>query len=268
MSLELKSRQIRYDAVRLSSDKNIPHLGSNLSCIDILVALYFDVMEVDPNSPQWEGRDVFLMSKGHASPSHYLTLAHRGFFPIQSIWSIAENGSIFEEHSGIDAPDGVETVNGSLGHALGLAAGMAFSRRLRQQDNHHYVLMGDGEINEGTIWEAAMFISANKLNKVTAIIDHNLWQATGRSREVFGLTNIAAMWESFGWNAVEVSGHDVEQLSKALREAKSSDKPTAIVAHTVKGKGISFMEDDNNWHYRVPTKEETASAYEELLSNA
>lgn len=259
---------ISYDLVRLSHHSKTPHLGSNLSPVSILTALYFDVMSVDSTQPKLSTRDRFYMSKGHASALHYMTLAHKGFFDVDDVFQLATQDSIFEEHSGVDAPNGVETVNGSLGHALGLAAGSALSARLKQQTHHHFVLMGDGEINEGSVWEAAMFIPANDLSQVTAIVDHNKWQATGRSQEVFGLTQIANQFKSFGWQVFEIDGHDMTEVVNTLNECKKHDKPCAIVANTIKGKGISFMEDDNNWHYRIPNEEELMLAKKELLGNA
>lgn len=263
--LESQASQISFDLVRLSHQTKTPHLGSNLSPVSILTALYFDVMNVEPSEPKMPERDRIFMSKGHASPSLYIALAHRGFYPVDDVFTLAQNGSRFEEHAGIDAPAGVESVSGSLGHALSLASGMALSAKLQHQEHHHFVIMGDGELNEGSVWEAAMFAPANKLNNITAIVDHNKWQATGRSQEVFGLKQIHKQFEAFGWDAYEVDGHDLPALCKLLRMSKTNQAPTAIIAHTVKGKGVSFMEDDNNWHYRIPTEEEVELARDELL---
>ncbi len=259
---------ISYDLVRLSHQSKTPHLGSNLSAVSILTALYFQVMNIDPNQPAKADRDRFYMSKGHASPSHYMALAHRGFNSVDDVFSLSQQGSIYEEHSGIDAPAGVEVVNGSLGHALGVAAGVALSAQLKNELFQQYVLMGDGELNEGSIWESAMFISANQLSNITAVIDHNKWQATGRSQEIMGLNNIADRFSAFGWEAHEVDGHDLDKLVEVLEAAKVAEKPVAIIAHTIKGKGVSFMEDDNNWHYRIPTEEEVELARQELTPNA
>ncbi len=270
--LNQQAAQIAFDLVRLSHHSKTPHLGSNMSPVTLLTALYFDVMTIEPAQAELPNRDRFYMSKGHASALHYMTLAHRGFFDVDEVFQLAKQGSIFEEHSGIHAPKGVETVNGSLGHALGLSAGAALSARLLKQNHHHFVLMGDGEINEGSIWEAAMFIPANGLANVTAIIDHNKWQATGRSQEVFGLTQIANQFKSFGWHVFDIDGHDMNDVVNTLNACKAHSnthgKPCAIIANTVKGKGVSFMEDDNNWHYRIPNDEELVLAKQELLGNA
>lgn len=267
-SLEQINAEISYDLVRLSHYSKTAHLGSNLSAASILTALYFQVMKINPDEANMLSRDRFFMSKGHGSAAHYMALAHRGFFPIEDVFKLSTNGSIFEEHSGIYAPAGVETVNGSLGHALGLAAGYAISAQLKKEEHHHYVLMGDGEINEGSVWEAAMFIPANGLNQVTAIIDHNKWQATGRSQEVMALKQISNQFEAFGWQTYDVDGHDLTELTQVLAECKNQQLPCAIIANTIKGKGVSFMEDDNNWHYRIPTEQEVAIAKQELFNYA
>lgn len=261
-------RLIAKDLIRISNETETPHLGSNLSTTSILTALYFRVMNVDLSDSKFPQRDRFYMSKGHASPAHYVALAHRGFFKREDLYSLSKDGSIFEEHSGIDKPVGVECINGSLGHALGIAAGSALAAQLRGETYQHFVLMGDGEINEGSVWEAAMFIPAKGLSRVTAIIDHNKWQATGRSQDIMGLNNIKGQFESFGWEAIEIDGHDINALVIALESSKSNAKPLAIIANTIKGKGVSFMEDDNNWHYRIPTDEEVKLAIEEIDSNA
>lgn len=265
--LETIGRQIAFDLVRLSHQTQTAHLGSNLSIVPVLTCLYFAVMTIQPRQPKCPQRDRFILSKGHASPAHYMTLAHRGFFDIDDVFALATEGSCFEEHSGIDAPPGVETVNGSLGHGLGLAAGLALSAQLRQEEFSNFVLMGDGEINEGSVWEAAMFIAANNLHQVTALIDHNKWQATGRSQEIFGLKQISQQWQAFGWDALDVDGRDYTALEQALYESKKSLKPSAIIVHSLKGQGVSFMEDNNNWHYKSPSTEEVIRARQELLGH-
>lgn len=266
--LDRISRRLRMDLVRLSHESGTPHLGSNMSPASILVALFWTVMKIDPKRPDWASRDKFLMSKGHGSAAHYMVLAHRGFFPVEDVFALGQDGSIFEEHAGVNAPPGVEAVTGSLGHGLGIACGMALADRLLGRDNHHFVLMGDGELNEGTVWEAAMFAPAKGLNRVTAIIDYNKWQATGRSNEVLGLAPLRDKFEAFGWNALEIDGMDMAALVEVLQHAKTADRPTAVVCNTVKGAGVSFIEDDNNWHYRIPTEEEVTLALQELNTHA
>lgn len=256
------------DMVRLSHHSTTPHLACNLSPVSILAALFWGAMAVDPSEPEREERDKFFMSKGHASAIHYLALAHRGFFPVEDVFALGQEGSCFEEHAGIDAPPGIETVTGSLGHALGTASGMALADRLLGRSCHHFVLMGDGELNEGSVWEAALFAPAKGLNRVTAIVDYNKWQATGRSSEVSGMKALVEKFAAFGWQACEVDGHDLDALVETFKACKTASSPTAVICNTVKGFGVSFMEDDNNWHYRIPNEEEVAMAEQELKSHA
>ena len=264
MNQRTTAAHIRYTLCDVSSQTKTPHLGSCLSCVDILTALYFGMMNIDPSEPKTSERDYFLLGKGHAASALYTTLAYRGYFSVESLYLHGQTGSQFEEHPGVNAPNGVETVSGSLGHALSLATGMAVSCRLQNRTNRFYVLMGDGEINEGTVWEAAMFAAGKKLSNLTTIVDFNKLQGTGESCNIMHLEPLEAKWQSFGWHTVRVNGHDLDALNSALALAGTVDKPLCIIADTVKGKGISFMENDNNWHYRIPTEEEVAAAKEEL----
>jgi len=193
-------------------------------------------------------------------------LAERGFFPLEHLEDFGKPGSVFHEHPPKPGyVPGIEAATGSLGHGLPMALGMALAARIQQRPIRCYALLSDGECNEGTIWEAAMLAAAQKVSSLTAIIDYNKWQATGRSQEIMALDPLAAKWEAFGWHAQEIDGHDFEAIKAALDKAHAEDKrPSVIVAHTVKGKGVSFMEDDNNWHYRTPNDEEMAAAIDEL----
>jgi len=259
------ARCIRGRIIEMSHDAGTPHLGSSLSCVDILVAAYWGVLRIDPANPLDPNRDRFILSKGHAATALYAALAFRGFFPECILNTFANHGSRLEEHPAPGCVPGVEAATGSLGHGLSLGLGMALAGRILKQSNNVYVLMSDGECNEGSSWEAAMFAPAQRLSSVCAIVDFNKWQATGRSCEVMSLAPLLEKWKAFGWSAYEVDGHDVNALIKLMRNVPDgSGKPVAIVAHTVKGKGVSFMEDDNNWHYRVPTAEEVQSAKKEL----
>ncbi|MDE3077332.1 MAG: hypothetical protein KGJ86_18095, partial [Chloroflexota bacterium] len=210
-------------------------------------------------------RDRFILSKGHAATALYATLAARGFFPSQWLDSYAVDGGHVPEHPSPGCLPGVEVATGSLGHGLSLGLGMALAGRVQGRSYRVFVAMSDGECNEGSVWEAAMFAAAQKVDNLLVVIDFNKWQATGRSREVMALDPLAEKWRAFGWTAHEVDGHDVGALSQLLSNLPDgSGKPVAVVAHTVKGKGVSFMEDDNNWHYRVPTAEEVEAARREL----
>jgi transketolase len=259
------SRKIRARLVEMSHVAETPHLGSSLSCVDMLVAAYWGALRVDPNNPLDPNRDRFILSKGHAATVLYAVLAERGFFDPKLLDTYNEDGAALPEHPGLQCVPGVEAATGSLGHGLPLALGMALSARIQNRPSRCIVLMSDGECEEGSVWEAAMFAPAQKLDTVTVMIDYNKWQATGRSDEIMALAPLEEKWRAFGWDACEVDGHDIDALLAALkREPDGTGRPQAIICHTVKGKGVSFMEDDNNWHYRIPTAEEVEKARVEL----
>ena len=257
---------LRQRLVTTSANAKIPHLGSCLSCVELLVTLYWQELRIDPARPDDPDRDRFLLSKGHGAPILFQVLGERGFFPPERLEDFGKEGSVFHEHP--PKPGyipGIEAATGSLGHGLPMALGMALAARIQQSPIRCYALLSDGECNEGSIWEAAMLAAAQKVSTLTAIIDYNKWQATGRSQEVMALDPLAAKWEAFGWHAQEIDGHDFEAIKAALDTARAENqRPSVIVAHTVKGKGVSFMEDDNNWHYRTPNAEELAAALAEL----
>lgn len=260
--LRNEASRLRARLVQMSHEAGTPHLGSSLSCADIMVAVYWRCLRIDSAQPWDENRDRFILSKGHAATALYATLAFRGFFP--EAWLRDEynvDGGRLAEHPGPACAPGVEAATGSLGHGLPIGLGMALAARIRKRPYRVFVLMSDGECNEGSVWEAAMLAPAQKLENVCVIIDYNKWQATGRSEETLALAPLADKWRSFGWDVHEVDGHDLAALVQKLENIPNgSGRPVAIIAHTVKGKGVSFMEDDNNWHYRIPTKEEVADA--------
>ena len=265
--LKKTAANIRQRVIELSHSAGTPHLGSSLSCIDILTILYGEVLKIDPKRPTDPLRDRFILSKGHAALALYVTLAEHGFFPKDVLSGYNTDGGRLAEHPGPGCVPGVEAATGSLGHGLPIGLGMAMAARIKQQPYGVFVLMSDGECNEGSVWEAAMMAPAQKLDHVTVIIDYNKWQATARSNETLNLAPLAAKWESFGWQTYEVNGHDFRELARALEHVPNgSGKPLAIIAHTIKGRGVSFMEDDNNWHYRIPTAEEVQRAALELQS--
>ncbi|MEW6303823.1 MAG: transketolase [Verrucomicrobiota bacterium] len=263
--LELAARQIRFKLVEMSHAAGTPHLGSAMSCVDILVAAYWRVLKLHADQPNDPNRDRFILSKGHAATALYATLATRGFFPTEWLDTFAKHRSPLAEQPAPGCAPGVELATGSLGHGLPVGVGMALAARIQKRDYRVFVVMSDGECNEGTVWEAAMFAPGQKLEKLCVVIDYNKWQATGRSNEIMALPSLVEKWRAFGWNASEVDGHDLGALIRAIsRVPDGSGKPVAIIAHTVKGKGVSFMEDDNNWHYRIPKAEEVAAAKKEL----
>jgi len=257
---------LRARIIETSSKTGTPHLGSCLSCVDILAALYFSVLRMDPRSPRAPDRDRCILSKGHGAMGLFHVLAERGFYPLSDLDTYGQDGGVFAEHP--PTPEhlaGIEAATGSLGHGLPLGLGMALAGRIQGQSYNVYAVLGDGECNEGSVWEAAMLAAAQKVSNLCVIVDFNKWQATGRSCEVMALDPLADKWRAFGWNAVEVDGHNFEELLAALAQfPQSNGQPTAIIAHTVKGKGASFMEDDNNWHYRIPTAEEVVKSKIEL----
>lgn len=268
-SLADVAARLRARVVRMSHDAGTPHLGSSLSCADIVAAAYWRVLRLDPAHPDDPNRDRFILSKGHAATTLYAALAFRGFFPVSRLDTYNSDGDALAEHPGPGCAPGVEAATGSLGHGLPMALGMALAGRIQGREHRVYALLSDGECNEGSVWEAAMLAPAQRLANVCVIVDYNKWQATGRSDETLALAPLRAKWEAFGWTAHEVDGHDPEALAALMdRLPDGSGRPVALIAHTVKGKGVSFMEDDNNWHYRIPKTDEVAAALRELGQDA
>ena len=265
-NLDRIAAELRGEAIGLSHRAKTPHLGSSLSCLDLLAVLYWEFLRIDPKKPSSPDRDRFILSKGHAALALYVTLCRRGFFSPQFIADYAKDGAALAEQPAPDCSPGVEWATGSLGHGLSVGVGMALAARIQKRSYRTVVLLSDGECNEGSVWEAAMFAAAQKLGSVTVLVDYNKWQATGRSEEVMALAPLRDKWEAFGWESYEVDGHDFAEIRAALAcgELPDRPKPLAIVAHTIKGRGVSFMEDDNNWHYRIPNAEELAAARKEL----
>jgi len=233
--------------------------------VDILVACYFYKLRIDPKNPRDPRRDRFILSKGHGAAALVQVRAEKGFYPTEMLKTYGQDGGIFAEHP--PTPEhlaGIEAATGSLGHGLPIGLGAALSSRIQKYDFNVYVLLGDGECNEGSNWEAAMMAASQKVDNLMVFIDFNKWQATDRSEEVLALNPLADKWAAFGWDACEVDGNDMSQLVDVLSKKRVSGKPLAVIGHTVKGKGVSFMEDDNNWHYRTPSAEEVCLAHTEL----
>ena len=267
-TLRAAAARLRGKAIDMSHAAGSAHLASSLSCCDIVAAAYWDVCRIDPKQPDDPARDRFILSKGHAATALYAALAFRGFFDEALLETYCQDGGILAEHPPARMLPGVEAATGSLGHGLPIGVGMALAGRMRGDSFRVFALLSDGENNEGSVWEAAMFASAQGLNNVCVIVDYNKWQATARSNETLQLSPLREKWEAFGWDAIETDGHDPAGLAALMRAVPSGGpergRPRAIVAHTVKGKGVSFMEDDNNWHYRSPTVEEVVQAHKEL----
>lgn len=265
VALKRRAAELRGRIVTMCHESGSAHLGSSLSCVDVLTVAYWDVLQIDPQKPDDPLRDRFILSKGHAAMAIYATLATRGFFPVSELATYNQDDGRLAEHPPANLIPGVEAATGSLGHGLPIGIGMALAGRIQERAYRVYALLSDGENNEGSVWEAAMFASAQKLENLCVIVDYNKWQATARSNETLQLAPLREKWAAFGWDAHEIDGHDVAALSRLMRNVPNgSGKPVAIIAHTVKGKGVSFMEDDNNWHYRAPTAEEVVKAHKEL----
>ena len=258
--------ELRRQTLITSSERRLPHLGSCLSCADILAYIYSSFLDLDKIKNLSPDRDKFVLSKGHAAPILFQVLAETRLIDPALRQSFGMDGSPFHEHP--PAPylvPGIEAATGSLGQGFPMAAGFALASKIRGYRSKIVALLGDGELNEGSIWETAMFASSQKLDNLICIIDFNKLQATGRSTDILHLSYLVQKWTSFGWHAEEIPGHDLHQIDSAFQRALSSfDKPSMIIAHTVKGKGVSFMEDDNNWHYKTPSAEELKLALQEL----
>jgi transketolase len=264
-ALAHQAAKLRMRVIQMSHRAKSAHLASCLSCCDIVTAAYWDVCRIDPANPTDPLRDRFILSKGHAASALYAALAFRGFFPEALLDTYCEDGGMLAEHPPAKLLPGVEAATGSLGHGLPIGVGMALAGRMRRETFRVYALLSDGENNEGSVWESAMFAAAQKLENVCVVIDYNKWQATARSNETLQLAPLREKWAAFGWDAHEIDGHDIGAVAAAMRNVPNgSGKPVALIAHTVKGKGVSFMEDDNNWHYRSPTEDEVSKARVEL----
>jgi transketolase len=263
--LEEKALQLRRDIIRMTAEAGSGHPGGSLSAADIIATLYFYHLRHNPKDPGWPERDRFVLSKGHAAPVLYGALAESGYFERSLLSTLRKYGSILQGHPDMRKVPGVEISSGALGHGLAAANGMALAGRLDGKDYHVYVMIGDGESQEGPVWEAAMFAAHYKLEEVIAILDNNGLQIDGPVSCVMGIEPVRDKWQSFGWRVLEIDGHDVLAIAGALSEARGSlGKPTMIIAHTIKGKGVSFMENQVDFHGKAPSKEQMIRALEEL----
>lgn len=264
-TIQDKARLMRQDIVKMAYEGKTSHVGSALSCTDILAVLYLHVMNITISNWQTVAADRFILSKGHGVKAWYAALHQANFIDERYLTTYAKDGSHLGEHPSPGSLPGILVGSGSLGHGISIAAGMAMAKKMDHHAGRMYVLMSDGECNEGSVWEAAMAIVHQKLDNVTVIIDDNGWQAMGRSRQVSGLDPLASKWESFGWKVYEADGHDAVSLMTVLDTAKrSTGKPNVVIAKTCLGKGVSFMEDDLLWHYQIPSHEQMTIALKEL----
>ena len=263
------ARRIRVDVVRMTHRARSSHVGSGLSIADILAVLYGGVLRVDPARPDNPDRDRFVLSKGHAAAALYAILAERGFFPREWLDTFCADGSLLFGHASHHGVPGVEFSTGSLGHGLSLAVGAAVAGKIDAADYRVFALLSDGECDEGPVWEAALFAAHHHLDNLVAIVDYNKIQSLGRVEHVLDLEPLAEKWKAFGWVTQALDGHDLDALGSTLRSLPLRvGSPTCIVAHTIKGKGVSFMEDKLLWHYRAPDDEEVRRALMELETTA
>ena len=256
---------IRKDIVSMICKSKSGHPGGSLSAVEILTALYFDQMNIDPTNPKMEDRDRFVLSKGHAAPALYATLAERGYFPKEELNNLRKLGSMLQGHPDMKKIPGVEMSTGSLGQGFSVACVMAMAAKLDNAPWNVYALLGDGEVQEGIIWEAAMSAAHYKLDNMIAFLDYNGLQIDGAVESVMNINPIEDKFKTFGWNVITIDGHDFDQIFAALDMAKDTvDKPTMIIAKTIKGKGVSFMENQASWHGSAPSEEQLEQALSEL----
>ena len=265
LELMKTANEVRKGIVTAVHSAKSGHPGGSLSAADIYTYLYFEEMNIDPKDPKKADRDRFVLSKGHTAPGYYSTLAHRGFFPVEDLTTLRKVGSYLQGHPDMKHIPGVDMSSGSLGQGISAAVGMAISAKLSNDDYRVYTLLGDGEIQEGQVWEAAMFAGSRKLDNLVVIVDNNGLQIDGPIDEVNSPYPIGAKFEAFNFNVVEIDGHDFDQIADAFKQAKEcKGKPTAIIMKTIKGKGVSFMENQVSWHGSAPNDEQCKQALEEL----
>ena len=273
-SLELQeelrtiARDLRIDALTMINRRGQGHPGGALSAAEIMAALYFHQLRIKPENPSWENRDRFILSKGHASAILYPALAKRGYFPVEELKTWGEIGSHLQGHPDRVKTPGVDMSAGCLGHGISIGAGLGLAARINGLDFRTYVMIGDGECQAGIIWEGVMLAAKYRVSNLITILDYNEVQLDGRIDEIMPLEPMKAKWASFNWNIIEIDGHNMKEVLDSLDDAYSyTGGPTVIIAHTVKGKGVSFMEGKAEWHYRVPTTDELKLAMEELNVN-
>ncbi|MBE6716508.1 MAG: transketolase [Ruminococcaceae bacterium] len=263
--LKLKALNVRKGIIEGTFNAKSGHPGGSLSIADILTYLYFKEMKVDINNPKWEGRDRLVLSKGHAAPALYAVLAEKGFFPVEDLKTLRKSDSYLQGHPNMNYVPGVDMSTGSLGQGISAACGFALASKIEGNPYNVYAILGDGEIEEGQVWEACMFAAAKKLSCLTVIVDNNDLQIDGTVEEVNSPYPIPEKFAAFGFNVIEICGHCFTQIEEAIEKAKAcNDKPTAIIMKTVKGKGVSFMENQVSWHGSAPNAEQYAAAMAEL----
>lgn len=257
------SKNVRKNILEIIYKTQSPHIGPSFSIVEILVALYFRFLNLSPAKPSCPDRNRFILSKGHACPALYAVLAERGFLSKKDLDGFAVDGGVLEQHPNMDLNRGIEVSTGSLGHGLSIGTGMALAAKTDDKPHKVYVLLGDGELNEGSVWEAVMFAAQHGLNNLIALVDYNRIQALGYTKDVINLDPLGEKWAAFGWQVQEIDGHNFGEVFNSL-DSLAQDKPNAIILHTLKGKGVGFMEDQLLWHYRAPDDSEYELALKEL----
>lgn len=255
---------IRKDIIRMIHKAKSGHPGGALSATDIVTALYFNIMKIDPQNPHWEDRDRFILSKGHACPVLYAALAERGYFGLEQLDTLRTYHSILQGHPDMNKTPGVDMTAGSLGNGLSIGVGMALAGRWKKKNYDVYVMLGDGECQEGMVWEAAMAAGNFSLNNLVAIVDYNGLQINGWVDEIMRISPLSDKWRAFGWTVIEIDGHEMKEILNAFQKAKKMRGPVVIIANTVKGKSVSFMENIADWHGKAPNDEQAALALSEL----
>jgi len=267
LELRKKANEVRKGIVTAVHAAKAGHPGGSLSAADMFTFLYFEEMNIDPKNPKMEGRDRFVLSKGHTAPGLYSVLANRGYFPVEDLTTLRKLGSYLQGHPCMQETPGVDMSSGSLGQGISAAVGMALAGKLDNKDYRVYTLLGDGEIQEGQVWEAAMFAGARNLDNLVVIVDNNGLQIDGKIEDVCSPYPIDKKFEAFNFNVINIDGHDFDQIRNAMNNAKAcKGKPTAIIMKTVKGKGVSFMENSAGWHGKAPNDEEYATAMADLAA--
>ena len=260
------SKNVRKNIIEMLCESKSGHPGGSLSCADILTYLYYEKMNIDVSNPKWEQRDRFVLSKGHAAPALYSVLAEKGFFPKEELKTLRKTGGLLQGHPDSKHVPGVDVSTGSLGQGISNAVGMALGLKAQNNNARVYAVLGDGELQEGLVWEASMAAAHYKLDNLVAIVDFNGLQIDGKNEEVMGISPLDEKFRGFGFNVIECDGHDYEELDKAFKNAEETKgKPTVIIAKTVKGKGVSFMENQAGWHGQAPNKEQTEQAITEIM---
>lgn len=259
------SKRVRRHIIEMITAAKSGHPGGSLSAVEVVVTLFFDTMRHDPANPKWKDRDHFILGKGHACPVLYSTMAECGYTPVETLNTFRQLGSIYQGHPDVRFIPALEASTGSLGQGLSVGLGMALAARLDSRPSRTYVMLGDGEIQEGQVWEAAMFAGFHKVDNLVCIVDYNKIQLDGFVKDIMPLDPLVDKWKSFGWNVIDIDGHDIEAVQKAFAAAEAvKGQPTVLLANTVKGKGVSFMENNPKWHGTAPSKDECEQALKEL----